>query len=709
MKRLINFRVSLVAAVAFVLGIIAFYELLFGEIVFGVVLAAILLTWLFLSLFKWRNMRTAAIVAIVFVLLGLGRSLLFYVARADEAVERPVTLTGRVTDVGRNGETYGTVCYLENCSDANGTTYRGKIAVRFGDEQPSAGDVVTAEGVLYSVYSVKADVDSYNIRNNVRYELQDPRVIAVEAGNLKVDETVRRYVYETTFQYMPNNGGLMYALLTGDRNAVDSSVQWVFSRAGIAHLLSVSGLHVGFVAAVLAFALKRLRMRTWAECLIVCVPLLFYAYVCGFAPSVVRALIMLVCSYLSRILLSRYDMLSSVSWAALLTLTICPFYLFDIGFQLSFMSVFGIAALNVPFNAFLARKKVNIHLRRLLGVLTVSMCCVAATVTVLAFNGEEIAPFGVLLNVLAVPAVSVAFVAGLFGLLPWVFHYLLLVSDAVLQTVEFVAERVATLSFATFAFKATVWSVVSVFALLFAAGGFVRLGKLGRKIYYPICCFLLCLSILFAYVPRRSQLRAYVVTTDNDSMVAMLSESGEAAVVGDFADFGAVRQIIDELSGFRVKSLSVYLSHYALADPEAVKAAVNRFDVNCVYQLDGGANDAVTHFLQSVGKEVVRRQPDGETGGDVAVRVVRDGILRAVCVRSGTLEVCLVYGDRPYKAATDLGSDIYVLAQADEAFSAARLPTLTPCQSQLAFNYGANKYGNFTITQKGDKINLSFR
>ena len=688
--RLVNIRVSLVAAVAFIAGIFAFYEALFAEIWFGLAAVVLLSVMLIVCAAKRFSTWKIFLIALIFLLLGFGRSWICYgVNTANEKLGEQVTISGRVTDLSRNGADFNSVYYLEECADSEGNTYDGRIKAKFTADFPvEVGNVVTLKGNIYSVYPIKSEIQTYYLRNKVRYEIVDVTALTVKEGSLKPDERVRRYVYDVTKEYMPNNGGLMFALLTGDRGAVDSTTQWAFSRAGIAHLLAVSGLHVGFVAAVLCFMLRRLHLRAWLECLIVTVPLLFYAYICGFSPSVMRAITMLICTYAARMLLSRYDMLSSISWAALITLVVCPFYLFDVGFQLSFMSVFGIATLYAPLNRYLTRKNIKKTVRYLLDSVAVSMCCILATLFVLV--------------------VSAAFVLSMIGLLPWVFHYLLLISDALLQITVRISEIVAQVSFATVSFRAMFLSIAVVAVLLFALGGYINLNKLGKKFFYPLCIALLVISIVFSYIPRKSKNGVFVVQSANDTVVAAISDSGNGALVGDFVDYQAVMDALSYLQKYRLNKLTLYFSHCSSADPAVVNELLHRFDIQNAFLLSTDANDAVTGLLNDNSVQVSRLYPNENTNEVISVRSVYNAALAAVTVHTGELDVCIVYGTLDAVADMGLGADIYLLPMPNDNFADGQT-TLTPYQSELSHNYGANKYGNFTIIQKGDKISLKFR
>ena len=131
--------------------------------------------------------------------------------------------------------------------------------------------------------------------------------------------------------------GLAIAMLFGDKTGLDDEQYESFQRNGTAHILSVSGLHVGFLYSILAFLLagKRKPMPNIAILLL----LILYGVLSGFCPSVTRALLMIGIHILSKLLCRPYDLLSSAGISALIILSQNPYSLFHVGFQLSFLAV----------------------------------------------------------------------------------------------------------------------------------------------------------------------------------------------------------------------------------------------------------------------------------------------------------------------------------------------------------------------------------
>ncbi|MFZ0240790.1 MAG: ComEC/Rec2 family competence protein [Desulfobacterales bacterium] len=146
--------------------------------------------------------------------------------------------------------------------------------------------------------------------------------------------------------------GVLAALLLGDRGQLAPATTAAFQRVGIGHLLAISGLHIGIVAATAFFILTRLLARIpwflWnaatrkGAALGTFFPVLAYAILAGMSPSTQRALAM-VAFFLATILLGRdQDLPNTLAVAALAILVAFPPVFFSASFQLSFAAVAAI-------------------------------------------------------------------------------------------------------------------------------------------------------------------------------------------------------------------------------------------------------------------------------------------------------------------------------------------------------------------------------
>lgn len=136
----------------------------------------------------------------------------------------------------------------------------------------------------------------------------------------------------------------LVAILLGDKRYLDSDLKDSFSKVGIAHILALSGLHIGIIGLIVYFLLVPLNylgLRNYR--LIISIVILFiYSFITGCSPSVLRALLMYVFASVSIIIYRKNNVINSIAGAAILILLISPIQLYDIGFQLSFLAVMSI-------------------------------------------------------------------------------------------------------------------------------------------------------------------------------------------------------------------------------------------------------------------------------------------------------------------------------------------------------------------------------
>lgn len=138
-------------------------------------------------------------------------------------------------------------------------------------------------------------------------------------------------------------GDLAAAMLFGDKTGMEEDFYERFQRNGTAHILAVSGIHVGIVYAFVSLILggrRKLPVNT-----VMMVLLFLYAALAGFTPSVMRAVVMIALHIISNITHYRYDLMSAGSLAALIMLINDPYELFNTGFQMSFLAVFVMGAM----------------------------------------------------------------------------------------------------------------------------------------------------------------------------------------------------------------------------------------------------------------------------------------------------------------------------------------------------------------------------
>ncbi len=145
---------------------------------------------------------------------------------------------------------------------------------------------------------------------------------------------------------------VLKALIIGDRSAISSEVRDQFNRAGVGHILAISGLHIGIVAMVAFYLFHKLLgfvrpflWRAWTRkgaAVFSLVPICIYGLISGMSPSTQRALIMVGAFLLTFLFEREHETLNTLALAAFIILILFPPALFSISFQLSFLAVLSI-------------------------------------------------------------------------------------------------------------------------------------------------------------------------------------------------------------------------------------------------------------------------------------------------------------------------------------------------------------------------------
>ncbi|MDD4312245.1 MAG: ComEC/Rec2 family competence protein, partial [Eubacteriales bacterium] len=150
----------------------------------------------------------------------------------------------------------------------------------------------------------------------------------------------------------PNAPGEAKGMMLGDTSDIDDEMLTAFRNTGIAHLLSVSGLHVSLLA--VAFSLL-FRRNAWVRFAAVAAFCALYAAITAFSPPVVRSGIMLTIGLLAFPLRRRLDAVSALAASFVLILLYNPYALWNAGFQLSFVAVLSMILLAPIFQKPLMR------------------------------------------------------------------------------------------------------------------------------------------------------------------------------------------------------------------------------------------------------------------------------------------------------------------------------------------------------------------
>ena len=250
----------------------------------------------------------------------------------------------------------------------------------------------------------------------------------------------------------PERAGVMTGLVFGERQDLSPELEDAFRRAGVTHLLAVSGLHVGFVATTGWRLLRALRVPRAASALAGAALVWLYVLATGARPPAVRAGVGTTLGLLASAVGRERDLASALALAALVLMLQNPLVLFDVSFQLTFAATAGILLAYGPLCQAMAKLP-----RALAGAVAVTAGAQLGVTPLLAYYFQEVSLVGFAASLIGAPLTGALVPLGLAaGLL---FHVWPGGTQLLAAVVNWGLEALLA---ATAGFARLPWAVVSV-------------------------------------------------------------------------------------------------------------------------------------------------------------------------------------------------------------------------------------------------------
>ena len=219
-----------------------------------------------------------------------------------------------------------------------------RILVKYyGEEQAVPGDVITVSGIIQlpdeqrnpGCFDYRMYLRSVGIRMIMTAETFECDKVKTFQGMLYIFR--EKFLDELEKAAGTETAGMMRAVLFGGKTELEEDVLEEFQKNGTAHVLAVSGLHVGIIYGFITKLWrwkKRLLYFMMLAVFFVC-----YMVMASFSPSVVRAVMMIELHVFADITGRRYDLSSAAFFTALVMMSLNPMQIFNAGFQMSFLAV----------------------------------------------------------------------------------------------------------------------------------------------------------------------------------------------------------------------------------------------------------------------------------------------------------------------------------------------------------------------------------
>ena len=201
---------------------------------------------------------------------------------------------------------------------------------------------------------------------------------------------------------------LAEALLTGSRDNMDPQFKEQFRRAGVSHVLALSGMHLGIIALFIFFMVRRLAGPRLSILAVNAVNIL-YLLMAGISPSLLRAVIMFALVSLGRLMGARVSLMRVLVFAFSLSLMIFPGYFFSLSFQLSFLALAGL----LMFTTTIADSLERVMPGFLATGIACSLAAVIMTAPVSFYYFGVVYPAGIITSMAISPVVTLYMCLGL--------------------------------------------------------------------------------------------------------------------------------------------------------------------------------------------------------------------------------------------------------------------------------------------------------
>jgi competence protein ComEC len=352
------------------------------------------------------------------------------------SLNRPVTITGKIEDEPdvRENKTFLRVQAQTLSTGKMTIAISGQIILKI--KEPTLkfdyADKIKFEGFLYEPSSRRNpgafDYKKYLSRKRIYgiVSLSGADKVEIterEPGNIyfsKIVIPLRKWILDVFDKTLSgNHKALLSGFLLGDTRDIPKDIYNMFRDTGTVHLLAVSGSNVWLVIAIIFGFLSLLRLPKIPTTLITLACIFIFANLVHNDPPVVRAGIMASVVLVGVLLYKDVQMINLVSFSALIILLFSPLFLFDVGFQLSFASVFAIVLL-IPKLSEMVSKYVNKSHKKLWRWIIIP-CLVSLSVEIvllpiLAYYFNMVPLIVVVANLFIVPLASLSVVLSCFTL-----------------------------------------------------------------------------------------------------------------------------------------------------------------------------------------------------------------------------------------------------------------------------------------------------
>jgi ComEC/Rec2-related protein len=455
---------------------------------------------------------------------------------------------------------------------------RSGTVLRLTGAQLTGTQLLTESGPNRRYY---VDNSYYQIRGNEN----NLEILGTNNRSPGLFASVRNRIQETLHRFLPTESAeTAYALVVGEKAFSSDDTYHTFRLSGVAHVLAVSGLHIGFVIMVFSTLTNKIPMKRWLRLLLLGSVLFFYSGICMFSPSVMRAVIMgLIASY-AKFYGLRSDRFNNLGIAAILILAVNPFHLYNLSFQMSFLSVLSIICLSPSIQKML--KKIRLP-ARIADPVSITVAATIGLLPLIASVFHSITVWTVLSNLIMIPLITVLFIAlFIFTIMSAIIPPLgvLFVSlTPVFSALSWLAGFFAGLPMSEFLLFTSVFGFAVYYACLIFPNKYSLLKGRFRTIVSVSSVLILVLTLVLTNLPsNHDEYKLYAFSQTSGNTYLITTADNKKVLAGEARDFRGIEEF---LLSQRIRRLDAIILS-AIPAPESadrIHRFSERFRVDTVY------------------------------------------------------------------------------------------------------------------------------
>lgn len=270
--------------------------------------------------------------------------------------------------------------------------------------------------------------------------------------------------------------GLAEALLIGYKDDLDKSLVQSYTNTGVVHIIAISGLHLGLIYLLLVQLLKPMQRRKyvkWLRPLIIVCGLWLFSLLAGAQPSILRSAVMFTCIVLGENLTKKTSIYNNLALSAFLLLCYNPYWLWDVGFQLSYSAVLSIVVFMRPLYNLLYIKNKLLDFFWKLNAVTIAAQILTLPLSIYHFH--QFPTHFLLTNFVAVPLSSLILLGEIFlciiSFIPLAALFVGRILSWLIWLMNSYVEKIETLPFSLWdGLQINILQVVLLFILITGAG-----------------------------------------------------------------------------------------------------------------------------------------------------------------------------------------------------------------------------------------------